>query len=172
MGFSCACIKGRFDIYVGNTDCRHMVIEDHSEWMSASGFTAPQPYEVEVTNMMYNVTKVVTVDPDRRNVFTSKDLYGTVDEQCIPDGFYCFKAESCGVKYTLYRAYLCNARCMIDGLISKPTGVTIDDIYGLEYYMKAIEINTRMGKLKVATDVYSQLQRILEKLGCDAKCCG
>ena len=173
MSYNCACIKKYFDLFVDSTDCKHMVIEDQSVWMSSTGFNIPEIFEVTVTDASFNRTFTIQVDPSKRNVFSSIELLGTTKEDCISDGIYCFKTESCGVKYTINRAYLCNSRCQIDTLISQSNSQLISELEELEYLYKAVEINTKLGKLKVATEMFQVLQNKLEKLGCDKKsCCG
>ena len=148
-----------------------MVIEDQSVWMSSSGFTSPEPFEVDVKSLAFNKTNKVLINPDKRNIFSSIDILGTAESQCISDGLYCFTTVSCGVTYTINRAYLCNSRCQIDTLISKSDRSNIQSIEEVEFLFKAIEINTNLGKLKVASDLFNVLQSQLEKLGCDSKSC-
>lgn len=173
MSYNCACIKKYFDLFVDSTDCKHIVIEDQSMWMSSTGFNIPEPFTITVTEASFNKSFDVTIDPSKRNVLSSKEVLGTIEEECIADGIYCFKTNSCGVNYTINRAYLCNTRCQIDTLISQSAGNMISDLEELEYFYKSVEINTKLGKLKVATDMFQVLQNKLEKLGCDKKnCCG
>jgi hypothetical protein len=170
---NCACIKKYFDLYVSSTDCRHLILEDQSVWMSSTGFSIPQPFVVTVDSLSFSTSHDITVDPSKRNVYTSVDIHGTDNEECISDGIYCFRTESCGVKYSINRAYLCNARCQIDTLISQNSLRLVEDIQQLEFIYKSVEINTKLGKLKVASDMFEVLVTKLQKLGCDKKsCCG
>lgn len=171
VSYNCACIKKHFDLYVGSTDCKHMVIDDQSVWMSSTGFNIPEPFEVSVTSPSFRITKNITVNPDKRNIFSSIELLGTIEEECLMDGIYCFKTNSCGVSYTINRAYLCNSRCQIDTIISSSKGELISELEDVEFFYKSVEINTKLGKLNVATEMFEVLQSKLEKLGCDSKKC-
>lgn len=173
VNYNCACIKKHFDLYVDSTDCKHMTIDDLSMWMSSTGFNIPEPFEVTVTSPSFRISKTIVVDSSKRNVFSSKDILGTTEEECLSDGIYCFNTESCGVSYTINRAYLCNSRCQIDTIISSSNGELISELEELEFYYKSVEINTKLGKLNIATDMFKVLQNKLERLGCDSKkCCG
>ena len=173
MVSNCACIKKTFDLYIGSQDCKTMVIEDQSVWMASSGFSDPVPFEVEIKSLTNNTSNKITVDPNNRNLFTSVNLFGTNESQCISDGFYCFTTVSCGVSYTINRVYLCNVRCQLDTVISNSNRSNIRDIEEAEFLIKAVELNTKLGKLNVAAELFKMLQLQLQKLGCDSKsCCG
>lgn len=165
---NCACIKGIFDLHVSSGDCRNMVIEDQSLWMIGTGFSAAQPYEVTVVNPAFNSNVTLTINPDKRNVFTTVDLLDSKTPECISDGIYCFKTESCDKKYTINKAYLCNSRCKIDTLISHNI-----DVQEVEYLFRSVEINVKLNRLLIASEIFDILQNKLKILGCDKfKCCG
>lgn len=171
MSYNCACIKKHFDLFVDSTDCKHLVVDDQSAWMNSTGFSFPEPFTVTISSTSFGTSMDVIINPDKRNIFSSIDVLDTTEEECLSDGIYCFKTTSCGVKYSINRAYLCNSRCQIDTLISKSNGTLISELEELEFYYSAVEINTKLGKLNIATEMFQVLQNKLERLGCDSKKC-
>lgn len=167
----CACIKKDFNLYVGSQDCRTMELEDQSVWMDSSGFSAPTEYELDIKSVENGIDTTLTIDANKRNLLTTKELRGTTENFCINDGFFCFSALSCGVKYTINRAFLCNTRCRIDTYVSKITlnRSNLNDIEELNLLYDSVEINTKLGRLETAKDTFKILQKKLEKLGC-AQC--
>lgn len=168
MSSPCACIKKDFNLYVGSQDCLTMELEDQSVWMDSSGFSSPTTYDIGVISVENGVDTTITIDANKRNLLTTKELRGTSENLCISDGFFCFTADSCGVKYTINRAFLCNTRCRIDTYVSRINldKYNLNDVEELNLLYDSIEINTKIGKLEVAKNSFKILQKKLEKLGC------
>lgn len=162
---SWGCIKKNFDLFITYTDCKHIVIEDQSRWMTDIGYDKPETIDVVIRldNRGLEVTKPIYTE--RRNILTTIDLFGTTEEQCFVDDIYCFIVESCGLTYTISRAYLCNTLCKIDQLVARsPDDRSLDN---LRVQAQAIEINARLGKTQTASELFKSLNKKLENITCN-----
>lgn len=165
---ACGCIKKDFDIYVTYTDCKHIVIEDQSRWMEDAGYTRPESLTMKIRLESRGKEITQEIFTNKRNILNSIDLLGTTEEQCLSDDIYCFTVDSCGLTYSVSRAYLCNTLCKIDQLTAKAKdAIDYENIRLLRSLAEAVEINTKIGKVQAASELLKDLTRRLAHLTCD-----
>ncbi len=161
----CPCRKNSFDLRISHTDRKHMLITDVGEWMNNE---KPENCDIRITNALHNITSIVSILAKGTNVLSTIELFGTEKKLCLQDGFYCISADSCGHTYTINRVYLANTACMIDQLYVKAkTKEHKDKINDFYQDLKMIEINTNIGRLKSAQEIFTTLTKKLKALGCN-----
>ena len=117
---NCSCIKNHYDADISFRDCKTMVYEDQSDWMEGEAYEGkPSTYEVRVYVPTKKKEYTLVLDPSKRNLITSVELFGTSEPVCLPTDIYCFKTESCGKNYSINRAFVCGAECRLQELTSK-----------------------------------------------------
>lgn len=164
---SCACIQNFFDLSVGHLDCKSIVIEDHSKWISDAGYGVPEILDLTVSVPSRASEITIQILTGKRNTFTTVDFFGTTESLCFPDEIYCFTAESCGIKYTISRAFLCTLECRVTSLIaSAKTDEDFHQILSLQTMLDGIKVNAELGKVETARDLYNLLKRKVEHLDC------
>jgi hypothetical protein len=164
---ACACIQNNFDLTVDHLDCRTLVIEDHSKWISGAGYDKPETIDLIVSVPSRATERLLTIQTGRRTTVTTVGLFGTLEPQCFPDEVYCFSAESCGIKYSLSRGVLCTMECKITSLISKAkTDEDFRDLLRFQTMLDGIYVNAELGKVETASELYKLLKRQIEHLDC------
>lgn len=161
---SCGCIKKRFDIHLSSIDCRTLIIEDESLWMSQPGNTKPDTYDVTITIPSRNIQVTLTLFTERRNKITSVELLGTSELECLPDDIYCFEVESCGLKYKISRANTCNIRGKIDELYASERYELVEEF---EMDVQSIDSAVRSGMIDTALGMFQLLNDKLDKIDCE-----
>jgi len=168
---NCACIKKReFDLYVAEKGCGVLVIEDQSVWVKKPEFEVPEAFNVTIDIPSRGVSKELTLYTNKRNIIHNKDLFGLSVDKRIPDDIYCFSTISCGYELKINRAYLCNAKSQVRDLIYK----YVDDfskerreiISNLNITIQAIEINAKIGNVKIASELLKSLNEKLKNFNC------
>lgn len=164
---ACSCIKGNYDAHVTNTDCKHLIYEDQSLWMDEIGYTKPETYPLTIHIPSRGSQSTLLVYTDKRNSLTSKELFGSTDVLCLPDDIYCFTVQSCGVSYTISRAFLCNCLMRIDELVSRAeSDDEIKEAKDFKSMAEAVEISVKMGKVEQAREMLTKLKKKLKQKNC------
>lgn len=170
---SCACIKKReFDLYVTHKGCETLVIEDRSTWMEEKGYVArPPSYDVTLQIPSRDFEKVLTINTNARNYFTSKELFGSDNLQCLPDDIYCFSTQSCGYGLHINRAYVCDAEVKLDELVYKFAETMSKEerkvILDLTLQIESIKLNAEKGNVKIAQRLFQKVKQKLKEYHCD-----
>lgn len=169
---SCGCIKKRdFDIDISFKGCETLVIEDQSVWSTGPGYTKPDSYTITINIPSRGSTVDLEIKTNSKNYFTSKDLFNSIDIQCLPDDIYCFTTTSCGNKLTITRAILCNTEIKLDELISKFSDELDPDkrqlIFEISSGIEAIKINSKKGNLETSKKLLKRLNKKLESFNCE-----
>ncbi len=169
---SCPCIKSRdFDLTVTNRGCEHLVIEDASVWMGAQGYEKPETFQVTFESPTRGSSKVLTLKTDARNTFTSIDLFGTTNIQCIADDVYCIRVTSCGYDLTINRAVVCTLQIELNKLIVKfaetLTKDERDTISDLKTSIGAVKLNAEKGNVKTAKKLFKIVKAKLKAATCN-----
>lgn len=164
---ACGCIKKIFDLYVTYTDCKHIVLEDQSVWMGGAGYEKPEFIEVTIRSESRGTEITKDLYLNKRNIYSSIDLFYSTEKKCLLDDIYCFSVISCENTYKVSRAYLCNTLCKIDQLVSRAkTTADYDQITLLKRMAEGVEINTRIGKIEAAKELLKDLTKKLDHLTC------
>lgn len=165
---SCACIKKVYDIHLSHKDCKTLVYEDQSDWMSGEAYEyRPSTQEVRVYIPSKKKEYTITVDPSKRNYITSVELFGTSEPICLPDDIYCFKVFSCGDDYQINRALTCRAECKIDELVSKAkTELDFSEVGFLRNMVYSVKVNASLGKPEAAMEILQIVNKKLKHLTC------
>ena len=162
---SCKCLKNSFNLLIGSTDSKHMLITDASEWQ---GDSKPEKYRISITNTLHGIRSEIDILASGTNVLSTKELFGTDEKVCIQDSFYCFECVSCGKEYKINRVYLANTQCILDHLYVKANTdeekKVVEDMY---QDLKMVMLNTQIGRLKTAQEIYTTLNKKINTIGCN-----
>jgi hypothetical protein len=134
--------------------------------MEETGYEIPSEYDVKITTPSGQVS-TLSLKVGCRNKITAADLFVSKDNSCLEDGIYCFETESCGVKYKINKAYLCNLRCSLDRVIANTDNIDKYVKYSALY--ESIRSNAELGNKLEADKIYNYLSRELENYNCE-KC--
>lgn len=158
------CIKKVFDLHIEAIDCQTMAIEDQSEWQNGIKSNYTVLFKIPSTGF----EKEIEIDPTKRNLFDSISLFGTTDKKCLSDMLICFTANSCGMKYTIYRAFLCQIECAIlQQLAKEGESSEFSDYLELKNLTEALKINIRIGKIKTANILMEKIKSKINHLRCE-----
>lgn len=164
---NCACIKKEvqgFDFAINTFDCKAIIVTDLTNWMVGDSYKVPENYSVTVT--LPNQSKVeVSFKGNSTTKITAKELSGS---ECLLDGIYCFKTESCGYTYTRNKAIVCTLRCKLDNFISKSNDFV--EITRLENLINLIEVDAEMGRELNAKELFKIVDKELDKHSCTCTC--
>jgi len=165
----CSCIKNYgYDAEVGYRDCRHLTYDDLSDWMNESGYTVPETYPVVIKIPSVGSQALVVVYTNKKNVLTTKELLGTKEKQCLPDDIYCFITESCGKKFTISRAVVCNCQTRVDVLAARAESQEeIERAKDFNSMLNAVKVAARIGKVQLASEMLTKLKKKLKHIDCD-----
>lgn len=164
---SCACIQNHFDLSVDHLDCKTIVIEDHSKWITDTGYSVPEVMDIVVDVPSRGNKVTLQIHTGKRNTFSTVDFFGTGESLCFPDEIYCFSTTSCGIQYTISRAFLCTMECRITSLIaSAKSDEDFKNLIVLQTMADGIRVNAELGKVETARDLYGLLKRKVEHLDC------
>lgn len=162
---NCKCLKNSFNLIIGSSDSKHMLITDASEWM---GNEKPEKYKISITNTLHGITSEIEILASGTNVLSTKELFGTEEKLCIQDAFYCFEVFNCGKPYKINRVYVANTECILDHLFIKANTQGEKDVVNDMYQdLKMIKLNTQIGRLKTAQEVYITLKKKINTIGCN-----
>lgn len=164
---SCKCIKeDGFFLDISFTDCQTLVIDEVSTWVD--GDIKPDEIKVKVYSSSQNKETVIDLFTNNRNVFTSVELFGSVEPFCLPDDIYCFtllEPYGCGYEITIARLYCCNLQCTIDEMISskdkEKEGLKLNN------QLKAIRSMVESGSSDKAQEALNDLREQIKMLDCD-----
>ena len=163
----CACIKKEvqaFDFSINTYDCKTIIATDLTNWMDGDGYQIPENYTVTVT--LPNQAKVdVSFKGGSTTKISSKDLSG---HECLLDGIYCFRTESCGYNYSRSKAVVCTLRCKLDNLISKSDDY--EEITKLSNMIDLIEVDAEMGRELNAKKLFKIVDKELDRHSCTCTC--
>lgn len=168
---SCSCIKNRdYDAHISFKDCKTMVYEDQSTWMSGEAYeNRPLLYEVRVYIPSRKKEYILDLDPSKRNYITSVELFGTSEPVCLPDDIYCFSTNSCGVDYQINRAFVCRTECKIDELTNQAK--TKDDhseVILLRNIVHQVKTAARQGRPELAKELLEVVNKKLKHILCSS----
>jgi hypothetical protein len=165
---NCACIKREdqaFDIVINTYDCKALVITDLTNWMDdGDSYSIPTKHNVTISLPSKTVVNIDIIPNSTTKVY-SKDLSGT---ECLQDGIYCFKTESCGYKYSRTKAVVCTLRCKLNNFISKSEDWA--EITRLGNLIDLIEIDAEMGNEINAQELFKIATKELDKQSCTCTC--
>lgn len=163
---SCACLKNDFNISVDSAGCRIMVLDDLSIWMNSEFFVAGDKLTFKITPLSFGVTKEVDFIVNKRNLYNSLDILG-IEDACLRDDIYCITTTSCGVPYTINRAYLCSTLCKIEQLKAKAkTTEDWEELRELKSLVEQIKTNSEFGKVTTASNLLKILNKRLKNIKC------
>lgn len=166
---SCSCIKNRdYDVHLSFKDCKTMVYEDQSDWMSGESYEdRPSLYEVRVYIPSRKKEYTLNLDPSKRNYITSVELFGTSEPICLPDDIYCFSTVSCGVEHKINRAFVCRTECKIDELTNKAKSKDEHSEVGFfRNIVHSVKVAARHGRPELAKELLEVLSKKLKHLLC------
>jgi len=128
-------------------------------------------YDLKIKSSVRGVENTIPLLVNRRNILTSKELFGTSKEQCIRDEVFCFSTKICGIYYEINRAYLANANCKIDHLSSiAQDEIDEDNVAELRSLVDQVEIQARIGRSGEARETYRILKGKLRNYECGCDC--
>lgn len=163
----CSCVRGDdgFNFITKSQSCKLMIYQDLSDWMVTPEHEIPEEYTITiVTPSGFKSSNVVKTG--QLNKLTSKELYG-VDDICLLDGVYCISTYLCGITYTRYTAFTCNAECELTKFltnISSPEDIEMG--IRIKAYIDAVHASSNQGELNTAKDTYRILKRLIDTLNC------
>ena len=164
---SCSCIKREdqaFDLVITTYSCKEIVVTDLSNWMDDDSYIIPKKHKVTV--VLPSKSEVdINIMPNSTTKIYSKDLGGG---ECLQDGIYCFKTESCGYKYSRTKAIVCTLRCKLNNFISKSEDWA--EIQRLRNLIDLIEIDAEMGNELNAKELFKIVDKELDKHSCTCTC--
>lgn len=167
---SCSCIKKNYDVHISFKDCKTMVYEDQSDWMSGEAYEdRPSLYEVRVYVPSRKKEYILDLDPSKRNYITSVELFGTSEPVCLPDDIYCFSTTSCGVDYQINRAFVCRTECKIDELTTKAKSRDDhDEVIFFRNIVHSVKTSARQGRPELAKELLEVVNKKLQHLLCSS----
>ncbi|HQU94676.1 MAG TPA: hypothetical protein PLU58_06245 [Saprospiraceae bacterium] len=173
---SCACINQYFDLHVTSMGPTRMIVEDQSVWMDDDGFSSVLTIDVSVRSLTSRgINFVYPLYVGKRNILTAKELYGGKDGECIKDDIFCFEIGpngngACGVKMSVNRAYLQNAKCTLLSLMANAIDETdYNLIQDVKMLIEVIEAHVELGRIEDARNIYKILSNKLKEFTCE--CC-
>lgn len=164
---NCACIKREdqaFDIVINTYDCKALVITDLTNWMDDDNYSIPAKHAVVVT-LPNKSTVDIEIIPNSTTKIAATALGGN---ECLHDGIYCFKTESCGYSYSRTKAVVCTLRCKLNNFISKSEDWA--EITKLSNLIDLIEIDAEMGNEINARELFKIASKELDKHSCTCTC--
>ena len=163
---SCSCLKNDFNLFLSNTNCKTLILEDQSIWSKGDFYAEGEKLVLTVKPLSTGQEKTINLVINKRNSYTSTDILG-IDNSCLPDDLYCFTTVNCGKSYSIVRANLCNTFCKIEQLKAKAkTQEDIDHYRSLEDLAEQIKVNAEFGKVQTASDLLKILNRKLKNIRC------
>ena len=167
---ACGCIKKQaqaFDFNLESLDCKTLIFTDLSNWMEEEPYILPSKQEVEVTLPSGSII-TLNFNPKSVTKFTGEELKA---KDCLPNGIYCFKVESCGHIMSRHKAVVCKLECKLDNLIAKASrSEDWDVIQEISNLILSVKINTEIGKHQLATELYKIADKKLTRLDCECPC--
>ena len=165
---TCACIKKReFDILVSHKGCEFLILEDQSTWVGDK----PSTYDVTLKIGSRGTEVTIPIKTEGKTVLTSKELYGSRDQKCLPDDIYCFTTISCGYTLSINRAYLCNMEVSLNDLIATFAETMSEKerkiILDLKLQIASIKINAEKGNMENAKRLFKIVKDKLKLYHCD-----
>lgn len=159
---ACACIRENYNFNLQHVDCKSILYQDLSDWMSE--YELPEQYTVVITPPVGEQV-ALSMHTVGVNMITPDDLLGDTD-----DGIYCFQTTNCGVTYTRYKAVTCKLDCALDILVSRIANsgkdTDIKHAHLIESYIKAVHYNTERGFKEEAEFYYDLAKRELDCVKC------
>lgn len=163
---SCSCLKNDFNVHVDYSDCRTLIISDQSIWMRGEFFDQGESLPVSIMPLSSGKTITVTMYLNKRNLYTSEELLGK-SELCLPDDILCLSCASCGVSYSINRAYLCSTLCKIDKLKANAKSTADwEFIRDLQDLVEGITANAELGKVQKASSLLQIINKKLKNVQC------
>ena len=169
----CSCLSGSGSLKLTfePLDCKTLLYEDFSDWMTEDHYDIPEEYEILVALPAQKHPAKIKVKTGVKNKLTSKELQGMGD-LCLPDGVYCFTLDSCGKKYQVHKGISCRLQCCIDQAISQTTSDRDwEKLIEVRNYVDSFHSNADQGKLKHAQQAYVVAEKLLKQLNCPCNSC-
>mgnify|MGYP001483834900 CR=1 FL=1 len=167
---TCSCIKREdqaFDFVINTYDCKAIIITDLTNWMEGDGYIIPETFDITI-NLPNKSTVPGSFRANSTTKIFAKDLGGG---ECLQDGIYCFKVESCGYYYSRNKAVVCTLMCKLDNYISKADkDEDWVNITKLSNLIDSIEINAEMGQELTAKELFKIVDKELNKHSCTCYC--
>jgi len=167
---NCSCIKREdqaFDFVINTYDCKAIIITDLTNWMEGDGYVIPDTFDVTIT-LPNKSTVPGSFKANSTTKIFSRDLGGG---ECLQDGIYCFKTNSCGYDYSRSKAVVCTLRCKLDNYISKADkDEDWVNITKLSNLIDSIEVNAEMGQELTAKELFKIVDKELNKHSCTCYC--
>lgn len=161
---SVGCIKGRFGLHLDYLDCKTMLISDLSAWMPKSeGYVTPDTFNVRIQIPDLKIDEVVELSTSKANEITTVDLLDDDEPRCIPSAMVYFSTQSCGERYSVAKAWLCDYQCAIDGMFARGD---IDQAHELQKLITSIHASVRSNMIETAKDTIELLSRKLRNEKC------
>lgn len=168
---ACACIKANgFDLRIDYVDSNTLVIEDFSNWVYSDVQDIPNTINITIRSLDRGVEKSLELKTNCKNRIKYSDLFNDNGKK-IPDGFFCITTESCGISYTINRAFLHNSEIEVMKILSSNSdnlnSDTIDTLYECMLNIDLIKINSELGNFKTSSKIFKKLKRKLKNFKCD-----
>lgn len=165
---TCSCIRNYFNFNLDFTDCEVFVYTDLSDWMDENTHDLPEEYEIEVITPGRKNAVIITVSATKPVKITSKDLFNSSTQRCIPDGTYCFSIDSCGYKYSRFVPVTCKIQCSIDNLTAGATDLgTEEKAKELQRLLEQYRNSAVNQQSDQSVKLFKVLKRELDKLDCN-----
>lgn len=171
----CSCItgSGSFKFTLESLDCKTLLYEDHSSWMTEDHYDIPEEYEVMVSLPAQKHPATISVKTGVKNELRSKTLQG-MEGLCLPDGVYCFTIDSCGKTYKSHKGVSCRLQCCLDQAVSQLTREEDWEVISeIRNWLNSFHSNADQGKMKHAQQSYRVAEKLLKQLNCPCtgNCC-
>lgn len=166
---SCSCIAKHYSVTIKSTDCKTLVYEDNSTWMTGNTFDGiPQEMDVEIETPGGH-TSTVKVNPNKSNHLSSIEIFGDTSKRCLKDGIYCFRVNSCDLPYKISLTYTCNAQCKIDTILAKAkTYYDKEEAYRLQRMLDTLKSASEKGQINTAKNLLDILNTSLSNENCES----
>lgn len=169
---TCSCIKGNsFDFVLTHIDCSKMLYEDMSVWMEGHNYVFPDGYDVWISTGG-GAGRRIRVKTLGHTVIDAESL-GT--SGMLPDGVYCFRAESCTDMMTRYKMNTCRLECCLQEYIYQMVSreapeSEYGDVEQIERLLDIARYNAEVKNPEYAMQVYEEAKTMIEDLNCNCKC--
>lgn len=165
----CSCIKGKFDVILDSLDSRTLLYQDSSQWMTGARYQLPETYKVQVKPPYSSKFFDIEVPTKGFKTLTSKDLGAGSDGNCLQEGVYAFKTESCGESYLLYKSVTPDLECRLRCMLTQ--GVDAIKVSELTTQLKSVAYNAERDLIIEANNILKVVKREIDLIECNCACC-
>lgn len=161
----CSCIrKDGFLFDSSERDSSSFTYCDLSDWASGDPYPEPTTYEVTIVQPNDRESQV-TVNAKGNTIITAEDL----GRDCLLDGIYCVKTESCGIKYLRYMGLFPSLTCAIAKILA--TQEKYNEAGEITNLIESAKTAISDGNINKAKSLYNTAKDIIQSLNCEPCSC-